>query len=95
MKTKKILNCKDVKFTEELSIYNPDCLDNTFKYTLRRCSTTEKFFELLDNQLPNHVLYNTEKEQAYFLNSDRQLFKLKFEQVNTKKQLRKLKAFKS
>jgi hypothetical protein len=75
------LNCEEVKFTQELSIYNPDCLDNAFKYSLRRASTSKKFFELLDNQLPNQLLYNTEEQQAYFLNSDRVLYKLLFEPV--------------
>jgi hypothetical protein len=91
MKNKKTLNCKDVKFTKELSIYNPDCLNNTFEYTLRRCSTSKKFFELLDGQLPNQLLYNTEEKEAYFLNSDRQLFKLKFEPIDDKKKTDTLK----
>jgi hypothetical protein len=91
MKNKKTLNCKDVKFTKELSIYKPDCLNNTFKYTLRRCSTSKKFFELLDKQLPNQLLYNTEEKEAYFLNSDRELFKLKFEPIDEKKKTDTLK----
>jgi hypothetical protein len=84
MKNKKTLNCKDVKFTKELSIYNPDCINNTFNYILRRCSTSKLFFKFLDDQLPNQLLYNTEEKEAYFLNSDRQLFKLKFEPINMK-----------
>ena len=85
MKNKKTLNCKDVKFTKELSIYNPDCINNTFDYILRRCSTSKKFFELLDKQLPNQLLYNTEEKEAYFLNSDRELFKLKFKPIDEKR----------
>ncbi len=81
MKNKKTLNCKDVKFTHELSIYNPDCLNNIFEYFLRRASTSKKFFDGLDKQLPNQLLYNTEEKEAYFLNSDRELFKLKFEPI--------------
>jgi hypothetical protein len=84
MKTKKTLNCKEAKFTQELSIYNNGCINNTFEYSLRRASTTKKFFDLLDEQLSNQLLYNTEEKEAYFLNSDRQLFKLKFEPIDIK-----------
>lgn len=81
MKNKKTFNCKDVKLTQELHIYNSGCLNGEFKYALRRCNTSKKFFEDLDKQLPNQLLYNTEEKEAYFLNSDRQLFKLKFEPI--------------
>jgi hypothetical protein len=84
MKNKKTLNCKEAKFTQELSIYNNECINNTFKYSLRRASTTNKFFDLLDEQLSNQLLYNTEEKEAYFLNSDRRLFKLKFEPIDIK-----------
>jgi hypothetical protein len=85
MKSKKTFNSKEAKFTQELSIYNSGCLNNTFKYALRRCITSKKFFEGLDKQLPNQLLYNIEEKETYFLNSDRQLFKLKFEPVIMKK----------
>ena len=84
MKNKKTLNCKEAKFTQELSIYNNECINNTFEYSLRRASTTKKFFDLLDEQLSNQLLYNTEEKEAYFLNSDRRLFKLKFEPIDIK-----------
>ena len=84
MKKKKTLNCKEAKFTQELSIYNNECINNTFEYSLRRASTTKKFFDLLDEQLSNQLLYNTEEKEAYFLNSDRRLFKLKFEPIDIK-----------
>ncbi len=85
MKNKKSLNCKKAKFTHELSIYSPDCINNTFEYFLRRASTSKKFFDLLDKQLPNQLLYNTEEKEAYFLNSDKQLYKLKFEPIKITK----------
>jgi hypothetical protein len=88
---KKTFNCKDVKFTCELSIYNTGCLNNAFKYALRRASNSKLFFDDLDKQLPNQLLYNVEEKEAYFLNSDRQLFKLKFEPINMKKKTDALK----
>jgi hypothetical protein len=76
MKKQNTLNANQVKFTHQLNLHNTG-----FDIFLRRCSTTKMFFELLDDQIPNQLLYNLEEEECYFLNKDCNLFKLKFEPV--------------
>lgn len=79
MKKQTTLNAKQVEFTHQLNLHNTG-----FDIFLRRCSTTKKFFKLLDDQIPNQLLYNLEEEECYFLNKECDLFKLKFEPVNMK-----------
>lgn len=76
MKKQTTLNANQVKFTHQLNLHNTG-----FDIFLRRCSTTKKFFKLLDDQIPNQLLYNLEEEECYFLNKECNLFKLKFEPV--------------
>jgi hypothetical protein len=76
MKKQTTLNAKRVKFTHRLNLHNTG-----FGIFLRRCSTTKMFFELLNDQIPNQLLYNLEEKECYFLNEDCNLFKLKFEPI--------------
>jgi hypothetical protein len=79
-----MLNAKQVNFTHELKLDNR-VTHGGFDVLLRRCSTTQKFFELLNNQMPNQLLYNLEEQECYFLNEDCDLFRLKFEPIIMKK----------
>jgi hypothetical protein len=74
------LNAKQVKFTHELKLHDY-FTPGGMNLLLRRCSTTKKFFELLDKCLPNQLLFNLEEQECYYLNEDRDFFKLKFEPV--------------
>ena len=68
---------------------NPYCPDGKFEIVFRRNSNSIKFFEGIDKQFPNQILWNEEEQQAYFLNSDKQLYKILFEPVHMKKQKKK------
>jgi len=81
-------NCKEAKFGKIIEIYNPYNSTGKFDFIFRRASTSEKFFDRIKNQRPNQILWNEEEQQAYFLNSDKQLYKILFEPfiMNTEKQ---------
>lgn len=74
-------NCKEAKFGKILTICNPSGLDGKFDVIFRRASTSEKFFGDMEKQRPNQIVWNEEEQQAYFLNSDKQLYKILFEPV--------------
>jgi hypothetical protein len=80
-------NCNEAKFGKIVVMPNPYCPDGKFEIVFRRNSTSEKFFESIDKQFPNQILWNEEEQQAYFLNSDKQLYKILFESfiMNTEK----------
>lgn len=78
-------NCKEAKFGKIIEIENPYSSTGKFDFIFRRASTSEKFFEGIENQRPNQILWNEEEKQAYFLNSDKQLYKMVFEPIYMKK----------
>lgn len=78
-------NCTEAKFGKIVVMPNPYCPDGKFEIVFRRNSTSEKFFEGIDKQFPNQILWNEEEQQAYFLNSDKQLYKILFEPFIMKK----------
>ena len=78
-------NCKEAKFGKTLTISNPSCLDGKFDVIFRRASTSEKFFGDMEKQRPNQILWNEEEQQAYFLNPDKQLYKILFEPIDMEK----------
>jgi hypothetical protein len=79
-------NCKEAKFGKILTISNPSSLDGKFDVIFRRASTSEKFFGDMEKQRPNQILWNEEEQQAYFLNPDKQLYKILFEPVTIENQ---------
>ena len=79
-------NCNEAKFGKIVVMPNPYCPDGKFEIVFRRNSNSIKFFEGIDMQFPNQILWNEEEQQAYFLNSDKQLYKILFEPVPMKKQ---------
>lgn len=81
-------NCKEAKFGKTLTISNPSCLDGKFDVIFRRASTSEKFFGDMEKQRPNQIVWNEEEQQAYFLNPDKQLYKILFEPIYMKKKER-------
>ena len=78
-------NCKEVKFGKRISLNDPHGFNGKFDVIFKRASTSQKFFEGIENQLPNQILWNEEEQQAYFLNSDKQLYKILFEPFIMKK----------
>lgn len=81
----KPFNCKEAKFGKIVVMPNPYCPDGKFEIVFRRNSNSIKFFEGIDKQFPNQILWNEEEQQAYFLNSDKQLYKILFEPFIMKK----------
>lgn len=79
-------NCKEAKFGKIIEIDNPYNSTGKFDFIFRRASTSERFFGSIENQRSNQILWNEEEQQAYFLNSDKQLYKILFEPVHMKKQ---------
>lgn len=77
-------NCKEAKFGKTIEIDNPYNSTGKFDFIFRRASTSERFFEGIENQRSNQILWNEEEKQAYFLNSDRQLYKMVFEPIYMK-----------
>lgn len=78
-------NCKEAKFGKIIEIENPYNSTGKFDFIFRRASTSERFFDCIENQRSNQILWNEEEQQAYFLNSDRQLYKMVFEPIYMKK----------
>lgn len=79
-------NCKEAKFGKIIVMPNPYCSNQKFNIIFSRASTSSKFFENIENRIPNQILWNEEEQQAYFLNSDKQLYKILFEPVPMEKQ---------
>lgn len=75
------LNCKEAKFGKIITIYESRLLSEKFDVIFRRASTSEKFFGEMEKQRPNQIVWNEEEQQAYFLNPDKQLYKILFEPV--------------
>ena len=78
-------SCKEAKFGKIIVMPNPYCSNQKFNIIFSRASTSSKFFENIENRIPNQILWNEEEQQAYFLNSDKQLYKILFEPFIMKK----------
>jgi hypothetical protein len=79
------LNCKEAKFGKIIEIDNPYSSTGKFDFIFRRASTSEKFFDGIENQRSNQILWNEEEQQAYFINPDKKLYKILFEPITMKK----------
>lgn len=79
------LSCKESKFGKSITIYDqPTTLKGKFDILFKRAATSKDFWEKIENQRENQIVFNEEEQQAYFINADKELFKLLFEPVNIK-----------
>ena len=78
-------NCKEAKFGKLITIPSPQSSYGKFDIIFRRSDSSKKFFEDMEKQFPNQILWNEEEQQAYFLNPDKQLYKILFEPIYMKK----------
>lgn len=78
-------NCKEAKFGKIIEIEYPYNSTGKLDFIFRRASTSEKFFGDMEKQRPNQIIWNEEEQQAYFLNPDKQLYKILFEPIYMKK----------
>lgn len=78
------LNCKEAKFGKIITMSNPHSISGKFDVIFRRADASKTFFNGIENQISNQILWNEEEQQAYFLNPDKQLYKILFEPIDMK-----------
>jgi len=78
----KYLNSKQVGLKRQINC-------SSYKVNLLQSNTTKTLQERIDEQIPNQFIWCEEEKETYYYNEKRQLFKLKFEPIMTKKNKQK------